>query len=191
MRRLKFLKVAIVLPVLFSLFVLHANAAVDPAIISKCSDSLVRLELMKGDASGNLKLQDKVSRCEFVTLVIRMLGYEGVTDTSGVEVTFTDISPKHWSYDNIKIALKYRLLTGYTDNTIRPDNNVTFTEAQAILVRALGYESTMTGKWPDNVLNKSAELGLNRNLDLPADREITRGETSVLIYNSLTVNFNR
>ena len=83
------------------------------------------------------------------------------------------------------------LFKGYTDNTVRPNDNVTFTEARAILIRALGYENTMSGKWPDNVINKAEELGLNRNLDLPKDKQITRGEASVLIYNSLTVDFKK
>lgn len=177
--------------VILSLSVFQANAEVDPAVQDRCANALVKLDLLRGDQNGNLKLGDKVKRCEFVTLVIRMLGYENETDLKDIDIKFKDLSEKHWSYNNMKIAYKYKLITGYDDNTIRPDNYVTFTEARAILVRALGYESTMEGKWPDNVINKSAELGLNKNLDLPNDKEITRGEASVLIYNSLLVDFNR
>ena len=191
MMKLKALRIFALLALILSLLTLQVSAEVDTTLQNKCAATLVRLQLLRGDQNGNLKLQDKVRRCEFITLVIRMLGYENDKDTSGVDFKFTDISSKHWAYNNMKIALKYKLITGYNDNTLKPDNYVTFTEARAVLVRALGYESTMTGKWPDNVINKASDLGLNKDIDLPKDKEITRGETSVLIYNSLTVKFNR
>jgi len=169
----------------------QAKAAVDPAVEARSSNALVKLQLMRGDEKGNLNLKNKVTRAEFVTLVIRMLGYDKTSDTKDVNISFKDIAQKHWAYNNIKIAVKYGLIKGYTDNTVRPNDNVTFTEARAILIRALGYENTMSGKWPDNVINKAEELGLNRNLDLPKDKQITRGEASVLIYNSLTVDFKK
>ncbi|MGI6777169.1 MAG: S-layer homology domain-containing protein [Acetivibrionales bacterium] len=167
----------------------HVNAEVDPAVISKSSSTLVKLELLKGDDTGNLKLDDKITRCEFVTLVIRLMGYDKNTDTDDISLTFTDLSERHWAYKNFKIAVKRNLIKGYDDNTVGADNFVTYTEAQAILIRALGYEGTMTGKWPVNVLTKAEELKLNKNVDVPQDKQLTRGEASVLIYNSLLVDF--
>lgn len=180
---------ALVLLVL--LFGIPASAAVDPEVQKTSVDAIVKLKLMQGDESGNLKLENKVSRCEFVAMVIRMMGYHNTTDTKDIKVPFTDIKSTHWSYDYIKIAIKHKLLNGYVDNTVRPDNPVSFTEAQAILLRALGYDSTLVGSWPDNVLKKSAELGLDKNISLPKDQLLTRGETSVLIYNSLSISFKK
>lgn len=191
MKKSPILKILFILIFIFAVFVAQVSAAVDPAIQTRSSGTLVKLQLMRGDEKGNLNLQNKVTRAEFITMAIRMLGHDRDNNLKDIDIPFKDITDKYWAYNNIKIAIKYKLVTGYIDNTIRPNNNVTFTEAQAILVRALGYESTMTGNWPDNVINKSIELGLNRNLDLPKDKQITRGEASVLIYNSLTVNFNR
>lgn len=185
------IKALIITVFFFSLAVFQVSAELDPAVQEKCAKALVKLDLLRGDQNGNLKLKDKITRCEFITLVIRMLGLENDTGIQDIELKFKDISEKHWAYNNIKIAYKHKLITGYDDNTIRPNNYVTFTEARAVLIRALGYENTMEGKWPDNVINKSAELGLNKNLNLPKDKEMTRGETAVLIFNSLMVEFNR
>ena len=154
----------------------------------KSSQALVKLQLMKGDQFGNLNLQNKLTRAEFLTLAVRMLGYENSDAFKDVKVEFKDITQKHWAYNSTKTALGLKLVTGYTDGTFRPDSQVTFTEARAILIRALGYEKTLKGTWPANVLEKSAELGLNKDLNVPDNRELTRGEASVLIYNSLTVN---
>jgi hypothetical protein len=189
MKKFSIKKIAIILLIVPFLFVSQASAAVDPAIIDKSSNSLVKLDILRGDGQGNLKLDDKVKRCEFFSLIIRMLGYENNVNTDDIKITFKDLSKKHWSYNNMKIALKYGLVAGYLDNTVRPDNYVTYAEAQTVLIRALGYESTLSGKWPENVINKSTELGINKHLDMHRDAEITRGEASVLIYNSLAVNF--
>lgn len=190
MKKISLIRIAIILAFVLSLLAIQVSAAVDPALQKKASGALVKLELLRGDAKGNLKLDDRITRCEYFTLILRMMGYENTTNTENVEMKFTDISKKHWAYNNMKAALKHKLVTGY-DNKLRPDDYVTLAEAEMVLVRALGYESTLTGKWPDNVTNKSAELGLDKNLDLPSDRKITRGEASVLIYNSLTVKFKR
>jgi len=183
-------KIIIVLALVLMLLTVQVIAAVDPALQNKAAEALVKLELLRGDAKGNLKLNDRITRCEYFTIILRMMGYENTTNTDDVKMTFTDITKKHWAYNNMKAALKHGLVAGY-DNKLRPDDNVTLAEAEMVLIRALGYESTLTGKWPDNVTTKSAELGLDKNLSLPSDRKITRGEASVLIYNSLTIKFKK
>ena len=190
MSKFKRSKFIIVLLAVLMLFTMQASAAVDPTVIENNAKSLVKLGIMYGDENGNLNLDKNIRRCEFVALITRMMGYEKNTDVSNMEMPFKDIPKKHWAYNSIKVAVKYGIISGYEDNTFRPDNNVSFAEAQSILLRVLNYGNTLSGKWPENVMNKSSELGLNKNLDLPADKKLTRGEASVLIYNSLTISFN-
>jgi len=190
MRKLERFKIIIALVVVFMLFATQASAAVDPNIIKNNANALVKLGIMYGDEKGNLNLGNNIKRCEFVALVIRMMGYEKNTDVSNMEMPFKDVPQKHWAYKTIKVAFKRGIISGYGDNTFRPNENVSFAEAQSILLRVLNYGNTLSGQWPENVMNKSAALGLNKNLDLPANKKLTRGEASVLIYNSLTINFN-
>lgn len=191
MKKSYFIKIFLVAIVIVSLFVMQVSAAVDNDIHVKCANSLVKLQIMQGDGKGNLRLSDKVKRSEFITMTIRMMGYDKDEQTENITVTFKDLTKKHWAYNNVKIALKYNLISGYPDNTIGIDKYVSFAEAEAIILRALSYQNTLAGSWPDNVVNKSIELGLNKNLDISHNKQLTRGETSVLIYNSLTVNFNK
>lgn len=165
----------------------QANVPTNANFEEIASKALVNLKLMMGDEQGNLNLENNVTRCEFVTLVNRMMTYD--VDDSSLSVPFKDISPKHWAYNNIKTALKHSLINGYTDNTVRPDNYVSFVEANAVIIRALGYDSNINKKWPEGIIDKTRELGLDKNLKVPEDKLITRGEASVLIYNALTVNF--
>ncbi|MDQ2086028.1 S-layer homology domain-containing protein [Herbivorax sp. ANBcel31] len=152
-----------------------------------CAQTLVKLNILKGYEDGTLRLNNKILRSEFITLVVRLMGYHKDTDIDNIEINFKDIEENHWAYDNIKLAIKYNIVTGYPDNTIAPNNNVTYAEALAVIINALGYEDTLDGEWPDNVVEKATELKLDKNLNIEANTQITRGEMSVLIYNALTV----
>lgn len=177
------------------MFPAGSSAQIDEQLRDNCAAVLVKLKLMQGGTGGNLRLNDQITRSEFVTLVIRMMGWDRDTGLDGIELAFSDsekIQP--WAEKYIKIALKYNLIKGYnTGNVVelRPNNAVTTAEALAILVRALGYESTIEGGWPDGVMNKASSLGLCRNFDLPPGHKLTRGEAAVIIYNALTVNYYR
>ncbi|HOJ11732.1 MAG TPA: S-layer homology domain-containing protein [Clostridiales bacterium] len=166
-------------------FTLSTYASGD--IINESSDALVNLEILLGDGKGNLNLNNNVTRCEFVTLVNRMMGYDEDELPKNLTIPFKDIDQKHWAYKNVKIALNYGLIKGYLDNTLKPDNYVSRVEAEAILVRALGYENKVVEKWPKGIIDKSSELGINKNLDINQDKLLTRGEACVLIYNALSV----
>lgn len=168
------------------------SAQVDPAVQQECAQTLNRLNIMLGDNSGNLLLDNKVTRTEFVTLVIRIMGYDRDTGITGISLSFSDTAQiKPWAVDYIKIAIKYNLLKGYTDSTIRPNNPVTNAEAQTILIRALGYESGIQGVWPDNIMQKAAELGLSADMLVEAGHQLTRGESAVVLYNSLSIDFKK
>lgn len=171
------------------LFITNVGAASDNSVIEKNANSLVKLGILKGYEDGSLRLDNKIKRSEFITLIVKMMAYDKDTDLAGTKINFKDLNAKHWAYNNIRVALKYQLVAGYPDNTIAPDKDVTYAEALAVAIRALGYENTLSGKWPDNVINTGTKLGLNKNLDLKADHPLSRGEMAVIVYNSLTVNF--
>ncbi|MCX7712030.1 MAG: S-layer homology domain-containing protein [Clostridia bacterium] len=188
MKNRKIIKSIIVLLTCF-IFILPVHAATDTKLQNDSAKDLVKLNLLKGYPDGSLGLQNKIKRSEFITFVVRMLGYENTVDTSSIKVSFKDIDKKHWAYNNIKVALKYKLVSGYPDNTIAPEKNVSYAEALTVIIRALGYESSLSGNWPDNVINKANALGISKNVELPGKQEITRGDMSVLVHNSLTVDF--
>lgn len=184
-------KIAIMSIIVLSLFFTISSASVDPAIQNDSASSLFKLKVLTGYPDGSLGLQNKIKRSEFFTLVIRTLGYDKDSSTNDVAISFKDLGKTHWAYNNIKLAVKYKLVSGYPDHTIAPDNYVTYAEALTVLIRALGYENTLTGKWPESVLKKADQIGLNKNVDLPQNKQLTRGEMSVIVNNSLTIDYNR
>ncbi|HHX18754.1 MAG TPA: S-layer homology domain-containing protein [Clostridium sp.] len=163
------------------------NAEDFKKIRDNCAEALVKLNILKGYEDGTLRLDNKILRSEFITLVVRLKGHHHDADINSIRINFKDIEEKHWAYNNIKLAVKHGIVTGYPDNTIKPNNNVTYAEALAVVINALGYEDTLEGDWPDNVIKKATELNLDRNLNLEANTQITRGDMSIIIYNALSI----
>ena len=187
----KYISFFLIFLLIFSFSTIHLNAQENDVNFIKvrdnCAEALVKLNILKGYEDGTLRLDNKILRSEFVTLVVRLKGYHHDADIDSIKINFNDIEEKHWAYNNIKLAVKYGIVTGYPDNTIKPNNNVTYAEALAVVINALGYEDTLEGDWPYNVIKKAEELGLDKNLNIEANTQITRGEMSVIIYNALTV----
>lgn len=187
MKKMFVIKIVLVFALVFSAF-LSTNASSASSAVEESSSLLVRLQLIEGDGDGNLRLEDMIERCEFFTLFLRITGYDRDTGLDSVDMPFKDITPDHWAYNNIKAAYKHGLVYGYPDNTVLPDGYITFTEALALTLRVLGYNISFGS---DEMFAKANELSLTKNLDLSADRQITRGEMAILVYNSLSVSFYR
>lgn len=149
---------------------------------------MVRLGLLKGYNNGDLGLERNITRAEFATIIMRMLGYENNPFNVGKEIEFKDLSKKHWAYSSVRMAAQLGYIKGYSDKTFKPSRNITYAEAAAIMVRILKYDSNLEGKWPDNYVNKAKEIGIAKNLDVIPKKAITRGDVSILVVNSLPVD---
>jgi len=183
------LRLVVLVITLFILITVQVSAEQNADVIKQSTCALLKFGIIRGYPEGELKLDDTITRAEFITMVIRSMAVPN-TDESNTSLHFTDMDDSHWASNDMKIALNYGLINGYKeDNTIRPDNPITYPEACIIIIRALGYTESLKGKWPDDAVNMAAELNIDRNVAANTDRKLTRGESSVLIYNSLTVDF--
>lgn len=175
---------------IFTISFIPINASVDPRFEKKCTDTLVKLGLMHGYNDGTLKLDQKIKRSEYITLVLNVACIEDIDNMNNTGISFRDINSGHWAFENIKTACIRGIISGYPDNTIAPDEVITYSESLLAIIRVLGYKQKLPGIWPENVLEKATELGLCKNMNIPAGKEITRGEAAVIIFNALTVDIN-
>lgn len=168
------------------------KASSSPAVSEETKlNIIVRLGIFKGDTDGNLRPGDNIIRSELITAFIRALGLEGTIDYAPSNVAFSDIDSSHWAYKYVSAALKNNLIAGYPDNTIGADRQITYSETLTLILRSLGYQEAINnGNWPENVINKSYELGITSSKNITPDKVITRGEVASLIYNSLSVDLN-
>lgn len=104
-----------------------------------------------------------VTRAEFLDMIVAFSGVD-VTGYNGTEVIFNDL-PFSWIQANqrtasqIAYAVKNGWITGYSDQTFRPNNFITRAELVALTNRA-------TGRIP-NISNISSGKGLIRFFDVP------------------------
>lgn len=92
------------------------------------------LGLMQGVGGGAFGYGRTVKRCEFVTLLGRMLGWTPVAPQTA---SFADVGTKTWYYSAVETALA----NGSFDKSknFRPEEPITRSEMAVMFIRALGY----------------------------------------------------
>lgn len=155
---------------------------------SEAGELMKSLGIMVGYTDGKLHLENNISRAEFVTVIIRTLGYDYLLGAA--ENKFTDVPDNHWAKDYIALANALGYVQGIGDNKFNPDANVTIVEAEAVLLRILGY-GDLAAKigWPNGYTIYSSQLGMLENINIYNSVPATRGHISQLIANTLEVPF--
>ena len=88
----------------------------------------------KDDGEGNDKGDDKSP-----ISTPKPEDVEESEDTLPGTVTFTDIEG-HWAKEHVMELAKLGIVSGYTDGSIKPDNNITRAEMAVIVVKAVSLE---------------------------------------------------
>lgn len=104
-------------------------------------------DVVSGYGDGRFGPDDSVTRAQI--LKIALLAFE--LPVEGGENDFTDIPSGEWYEDYVSSASgDLDIVSGYTDNTFRPNNPVTRAEALKIILKAAGVElGTGTGNFSD------------------------------------------
>lgn len=167
----------------FCVFALEKSAGVSQNGIIEIVGAL---GIMRGDAYGNLNLENKVTRAEFVKMAVMASSHK---DDSGVRPSyslFPDVSAAHWASGYIKTAIDAGYVNGYIDGTFRPQGNVKLEEAVSIVLKLLGYTaSDFSGIWPSGQITKYKSLKLNTDVLAKEGEELTRRDCMYIIYNTL------
>ncbi len=111
-----------------------------------------------GYDDGTFRPDNNMSRAEAAAIFARLISEKKNEKTSG-KSSFNDVSKNEWYYDYIGYLSKYGIIKGYSDNTFRPDDNVTRAEAAAIFARLIAdkknesvkgtpsFKDTPNNKW--------------------------------------------
>ncbi|MGD8190312.1 S-layer homology domain-containing protein [Brevibacillus ginsengisoli] len=162
---------------------------IDPAL-DKVVKRLSALGLVEGMGNGDMAIGSNITRSQFATLVVRARGLaSGVPLAQNVQ-RFADVKTADWFSGWVNVAAGQELIKGYPNNTFGPSNNVTYAEAVAMLVRALGYDvnGALKGTWPNNYISKAAELGISKGVKVDPNKPATRGDIFMMLDNSLTID---
>lgn len=140
----------------------------------------------------------EVSRGEFVALVNRAYKY---SDTKAI--SFKDLKPANFAYIEVQKATAQGYISGFSDNTFRPDKPITRQETAVILSRILGFDSTgatasvsaqdanLIPAWSKPAVQYLLDQGImSKNADgtFQPQRNMTRAETVVVIKKALALS---
>lgn len=88
-----------------------------------------------------------------IILALFILLFVMLSGTSLAESkTFSDVDTKHWAKETIQWGVEKGVVTGYTDGTFKPNQNVSESEFLAMLIRAYKPEIKVKsdGHWAEN-----------------------------------------
>lgn len=111
----------------------------DSGDIDDWAKEYVQIAVEKGIITGyednTFKPRQSVSRKEIVVLAIRAFS---LSHEDAGSLTFADANTiPDWASHSVAVALKFGILTGYEDNTFKPDNFVTRGETSKIILSCL------------------------------------------------------
>ena len=101
-------------------------------------DKLVTKGIVSGTSATTFEPEKSVTRAEFAKLVVASFG---LTLNSDKLTSFNDVNSAEWYKQYVDIAVSNGIVTGYENNTFRPNNTITREEMCVMLARALrSYE---------------------------------------------------
>lgn len=122
----------------------------------------------------------------------------GVFMVVDVDKTFSDID-SHWAKENIEQLASKLLVNGFTDQTFKPENNITRAEFTALLTKALTLSSPASGRtysdisstdWYADAVGAASSAGLISGYadgTFKPEQYITREEAAVLMLKAIAI----
>lgn len=166
---------------------LPASAAGNAADLDEAVQAVTALGIMNGDGSGDLKLSQKVTRAEFVTMAVKATpGGDGVGQAA--TSPYPDVPRSHWASGYVEAAVSRGLVTAFSDGTFRPGREISLAEASSMVLSLLGYgPGDFSGSYPTGQLAMYRSLKLDRGVTAgQAASPLTRQDAVFLFYNLLS-----
>lgn len=157
----------------------------------KAITTLSTLNVISGYDDGTFAPDKVISRAEFTSLIVHMLGFENMTSE---ENSFDDLSDDHWAKNYIQTAYGLGIISGMGDGTFEADSPVTYEQALKMIVCTLGYEgfaqavADANNGWADGYIKQANSLEITKGVaDAEYSSGASRGVVAQVLYNALEV----
>ncbi|MDF2723240.1 MAG: N-acetylmuramoyl-L-alanine amidase [Paenibacillus sp.] len=182
---------------------------VTPAAFSDISghwaaDAIARLKtlgLIEGGLNNRFEPDKPMTRAEWLTIADRLFHFDELLKSKPAnsitsQLTFKDLSDKHWAYETFNRAIRLGYISGYEDGTVRPDQTVTRSEVAALLERMIDgpnispwnasadFTDVPSTYWASGAIYRMKQKGILNGVSdktfAPA-RNMTRAEMAAMI----------
>jgi hypothetical protein len=146
--------------------------------------------------AGNFNPEEKISRVDFVTALLKVLGSDQAKITK--KISFRDVAKSGAEHDAIARSQQIGLVYGYPDGTFKPQGNILRDEAQSVIshitidqpvnnnIVSKYSDAKLIPSWAKKIYAKTLSYGIyvnhpNEN-ELRPTEYLTRAEAAVLLY---------
>ena len=165
-----------------------APAVFAETVNENCSGSMLLMKdlgVIYGYEDGTLRPDSNITRMEFVTMVLRLLGYHSPEKLLDEESVFSDVTEELWGAANINLSYRLGIIDGHGDGKFGPEENVTVNQAIKVLVCILGYKPMAEEiGYPTGYLTYAAQLEVSDGIS-SGETPATRGMVADMMANSL------
>ncbi|WP_102273764.1 S-layer homology domain-containing protein [Cytobacillus massiliigabonensis] len=162
-------------------------------------DNFINADIIDGymdeDLNMTVKPENKITRAQFVKILVNALGLKAEGDGK----VFTDVKKDNWHYEYVTIASSLGIISGKNDGTFAPNANITRDQMTKMIVLAFEKtvefpaEATKTftdvdqNYWAYEYVNKAAANGIVKGYDtiFKPRNFATRAQAIVMIHRAL------
>lgn len=161
---------------------------------------MMKEKIVTGDSDGNFRISKKVTRAEFAKMIVAASGLEEeAKELQNVQSKFEDVKVEHWANGIINLISEssvkgngQKIISGYDDNTFRPDENITYNEMAKMLVVLSKTDLTedeiknANENWPIVWASYANDLNIFEDIDAKSfNDKVSRIDSFTMLYNAL------
>lgn len=160
----------------------------ETASYAQAVQELSALGVISGFDDGTFKPDELVTRAQISKMIVDALAEGKQAEASSNSSKFADVSD-HWATGYINQGVTDGWIAGYSDTEFGPDDNVTYVQAQKMLVAATGYDiyATAQGGWPAGYKLYASSLDITSGVQgvTSDDQQLTRAQVAQMIDNAM------
>ncbi|QQR83889.1 S-layer homology domain-containing protein [Candidatus Peregrinibacteria bacterium] len=138
--------------------------------------------IVKGYSDGTYQPNRTINRAEFTKIIIEAQ-YEPEDWNDCTSTRFADVKRTDWFAPYVCLAVEEGIIKGYSDNTFRPSQNISFVEAAKIIVVAMGYDVNADSTvWYRPYVRAMGDRAAIPTSVRDFSHSVTRGEMAEMIY---------
>lgn len=191
MRNLKRFLAVVVTIAMLAMFSISAFAAVPSDVkgteYEAAATRLIALGILTGYPDGTFGPNDTITRAQFAAVVVRALGLEDSAKAAAGQTKFADVAATYWAAGYINMASSLKIINGYPNGKFGPEDKVTYEQAVAMAMRALGYspKADTLGGYPSGYLVVANDEDVTKGVNGVAGSPAPRGLVAKLVDNAL------
>ncbi|MEQ8996281.1 MAG: S-layer homology domain-containing protein [Coleofasciculus sp. B1-GNL1-01] len=153
--------------------------------------------LISGFSDGTFKPDDKMTRAQYAALLVKAFNPSAKRDG----INFTDVADDFWAKTVIQQAYRGEFLSGFPDNSFKPNDNVQRAQVIVSLVNGLGLsasDGTVLSTYSDRdaipdyakdevntATKKEIVVSYPDTKQLDPTKDATRAEVAAMVYQAL------